>query len=203
MKKYIVFTLLISTLVVPTNGICEEVNDLIETILESSPKQRANVSSYKKVQSAGGGNRPRRATVPNMGIPASKLLEVGAKFPKNTEGFYVYGPVTLKTVRREETGELCLPLWSRNGRLFLLYTRDPQVLAAFNGGWGSRYVIPKECPLKIIGKEVIPGWYAVRLPFDKDMRNYTLKEKAQESSREIGGIFQETVERMKKRLQSP
>ena len=138
-----------------------------------------------------------------MGIPENRLLEVAAKFPKNTDGFYVYGPVTLKTIRMEETGEPCLPLWSRNGRRFLLYTRDPQVLAAFSGGWGSRYMIPKECPLKIIAKEIIPGTYAVRLPFDRDTRNYTLKEKMQESSREIEGVFQQTVERMKSRLQTP
>ena len=169
----------------------DEVNDLIETILDASPKQRAAASSYQKVKSKSTSSKPRKAAVPNMGIPESKLLEVGSKFPKKPEGFYVYGPVTLKTVRREETGELCLPLWSRNGRLFLLYTRDPQVLAAFNGGWGSRYVIPKECPLKIIGKEVIPGWYAVRLPFDKDTRSYTLKEQMQESSREIKNIFEQ------------
>lgn len=167
----------------------DEVNDLIETILEASPKQRAAVSSYKKVKPKSASSKPRKAAVPNMGIPESKLLEVGSKFPKNAEGFYVYGPVTLKTMRLEETGEPCLPLWSRNGRRFLLYTRDPQVLAAFSGGWGSRYVIPRECPLKIVAKDVLPGTYAVRLPFDRDTRNYTLKETMQDSTQEIKNIF--------------
>ena len=204
MKTHIIKLLLIPLLVLPDLGMCDEVNDLIETILEASPKQRANASSYKKVQpKSSSGNPAKKAGVPNMGIPENRLLEVAAKFPKNTDGFYVYGPVTLKTIRMEETGEPCLPLWSRNGRRFLLYTRDPQVLAAFSGGWGSRYMIPKECPLKIIAKEIIPGTYAVRLPFDRDTRNYTLKEKMQESSREIEGVFQQTVERMKSRLQTP
>jgi len=169
----------------------DDVNDLIETILEASPKQRAAVSAYKKVKPKGTSSRPRKAAVPNMGIPEGKLLEVGSKFPKNPEGFYIYGPVTLKTMRLEETGEPCLPLWSRNGRRFLLYTRDPQVLAAFSGGWGSRYMIPKECPLKIVGKDVFPGTYAVRLPFDRDKRNYTVKEQMQESSSEIKNIFEQ------------
>lgn len=169
----------------------DEVNDLIETILDASHKQRAAASSYQKVKSKSTSSKPRKAAVPNMGIPESKLLEVGSKFPKNPEGFYVYGPVTLKTMRLEDTGEPCLPLWSRNGRRFLLYTRDPQLLAAFSGGWGSRYVIPKECPLKIVGKDILPGTYAVRLPFDRDARNYTVKEQMQESSSEIKNIFEQ------------
>jgi hypothetical protein len=189
MKIHTALFVTLSLLILPNIGMSDDVNDLIETILEASPQQRAKVASYKKVQPKSSSSRPRKAAVPNMGIPANKLLEVGSKFPKNPEGFYIYGPVTLKTISREETGEPCLPLWSRNARRFLLYTRDPQVLAAFSGGWGSRYMIPKECPLKIVAKDVFPGTYAVRLPFDRDTKNYTLKETVQDSTKEIKGIF--------------
>ena len=184
----------------PRTARAEEVDDLIVKILDASPEQRAKVSSYSKVRPKAAGNKSRRTGVPNMGIPESRLLEVSAKFPKNPEGFYVYGPLTLKSIRLEETGEPCLPLWSKNGRRFLLYTRDPLVLAAFSGGWGSRYVIPKECPLKIVGKDIFPGTYALRLPFDKDTRSYTTKEKMMQSDGEIQDSAQKTVNQLKKLL---
>ena len=128
-----------------------------------------------------------------MGIPNSEIFDPAAKFPKNIVGKYIAGPVTLKSIFNKN-GEAEIHLTSKNMRSFMLYTRDPDVVAAFNGGWGARYTIPRSCPLRIVGIQM-PGMYSVRLAYDPDNTAHTIKEHFQDAT---GGAFDRFMERVNK-----
>ena len=186
MKTSILNIMLLVTLAllcVPVPQIyADDVNDLIETILDASPKQRAYASKFKpsKRQSTKG---QAKSTVPNMGIPESQLLEVNSKFPKDSIGKFVYGPVSFKQIRQEGNDTL-IGFTAKGYRMFNFYTKDPDIIRAFsNVGWGTKFNIPKECPLKIIGKDLM--FYVVRLPFDPDKTTHSLDEKLQQHNTEL------------------
>lgn len=162
----------------------DDVNDLIGTILDASPKERASAAKYKPSKTKSTSKKTKSA-IPNMGIPDSEVFDVAAKLPPDSIGKYVYGKVTLKTVERTQTGEWSIPLIAKNGRRFNLYTSDPAVANAFNEGWGAQYFINRDCPLRIIAKDIMPGWYVVRLPFDKSTKNYTIQEQLQSDTSEL------------------
>lgn len=162
----------------------DDVNDLIGTILDASPKERASAAKYKPSKTKSTAKKTKSA-IPNMGIPDSEVFDVAAKLPPDSIGKYVFGKVTLKTVSQTPNGEWSIPLFAKNGRKFTLYTADPMVANAFNDGWGAQYLIHRDCPLRIIAKDVMPGWYVVRLPFDKSTKNYTLQEELKGSTGEL------------------
>jgi hypothetical protein len=184
----------------PQRTHADEVNDLIESILESSPTERAKVKSYEaskpkkkataKKATPSGGSQSRG---PDMGIPDELILDPSAKFPKDIVGKYIAGPVTLRSIFNQN-GEAEIHLSAKNMRSFMLYTRDPDVVAAFDGGWGAKYTIPLECPLRIVGIKM-PGQYSVRLPYDPDTTAYTIQEHFQKGTQ---GIFNDFQERMKR-----
>jgi len=184
----------------------DEVNDLIETILEASPQERAKVAQYQsastkkkapaKKQTPAAQAKP---LVPDLGIPDDQVFDAAAKFPKDIVGKYIYGPVTLKSIFNQN-GEAEISLTAKNMRSFQLYTRDPDVVAAFSGGWGAKYTIPRSCPLRIVGIKM-PGMYSVRLPYDPDTTNYTIQEHFQKGTQGILQDFQERVKRANKNLQ--
>lgn len=160
-----------------------EVNNLIKTILQASPSEREKLESYKtsvaqKAKKAA--KKPEagsqgKSTVPEMGIPASQLLDATAKFPKDIQGKYIYGTVTFKALRQYES-EPHIQFSSKNGRIFLLYTSDQGVLNAFSQmTWGTKFTIPKECPLRLLARD-FPGMYVVRLPYDTSNKDYTIGE---------------------------
>ena len=169
----------------------DDVNNLIETILESSPAERAKVENYSnrtKTKNRAVTNATKKAAaqkdslVPSMGIPESELLDASDKFPEDIKGKYIYGTVTFKAVRNYE-GEPHIQFSSKNRRIFILYTRDPAVLNAFSRfTWGTKFTIPKECPLRLLSRDLLPGSYVVRLPYDISKKDYTIGEK----NREIG-----------------
>lgn len=171
-----------------TQARADDVNDLIGTILDASPKEKAKAAKYK-TSKAKPSSKKTKSGIPDMRIPESEVFDVAAKLPPDSIGKYVYGKVTLKTVSRTETGEWSIPLLAKNGRKFTLYTADPYVANAFNDGWGAQYYIHRECPLRIIAKDIMPGWYVVRLPFDKSTKNYTVQEELKGSTSELEGAL--------------
>ena len=175
----------------------DDVNDLIGTILDASPKEKAKAAKYKTSKAKSSSSKTKSG-IPDMRIPESEVFDVAAKLPPDSIGKYVYGKLTLKTVSRTETGEWSMPLFAKNGRKFTLYTADPIVANAFSDGWGAQYFIHRECPLRIIAKDVMPGWYVVRLPFDNSTRNYTAQEQlqgntgeVQDAVKKLGDIFKQ------------
>ena len=184
----------------------DEVNDLIETILEASPQERAKVAKYQaastKKKAPAKKQKPTaqaKPVVPDLGIPDDQVFDAAAKFPKDIVGKYIYGAVTLKSIFGQN-GEAEINLTAKNGRMFALYTRDPDVVAAFNGGWGAKYTIPRSCPLRIVGIKM-PGMYSVRLPYDPDTTNYTIQEHLQKGTQGIMDEFQGRMKRATGNLQ--
>lgn len=170
----------------PTQVRADDVDNLIETILDASPAQKKQAAKYKRSKSS-----PK---VPDMGIPKDQIFDVSAKFPKDIVGKYVDGYLTQKSMEAKPSGEIGIHFVSKNGRHYWLYTREPGIIAAFErAGWGAKFIIDKECPLKIVGKDVMPGWYVVRLPFDKSSRNYTTQEGANSelegALKDLGNLF--------------
>jgi hypothetical protein len=199
----------ISTLTLFANE--PEVNDLINTILQVSPAERAKLESYNK----SGAKKPKKSAkkpepksksqslVPDMGIPESQLLDAAAKFPEDIQGKYIYGTVTFKALRNYE-GEPHIQFSSKNRRIFILYTRDPAVLNAFSQmTWGTKFTIPKDCPLRLLARD-LPGMYVVRLPYDMSNKDYTIGELNREFSdtmkkdfQNLGNSFKELGEVLK------
>jgi hypothetical protein len=160
----------------------DDVNDLIETILDSSPKQRAYASKFKNSEGQKSKEKTK-STVPNMGVPESQLLEVNSKFPKDAIGKFVYGPVSFKQIT-QEGDDTKIGFTAKGYRMLNFYTKDPDLIRAFsNVGWGTKFNIPKECPLKIIGKDLM--FYVVRLPFDPDRTTHSLGEKLNQNNNEL------------------
>lgn len=182
-NKSLFLAILIGGLMAPVLR-ADETADLMQTILQASPTERAKAqkmassssrkSSGTKKATASGGS----SLVPNLGIPESQLLEVNSKFPKDFVGKYVYGPVSFKSIS-QEGNDVCIGFTAKGCRMFNLYTKDPQVIQAFSQcGWGAKFTIPKECPLRILTKELLQ--YVVRLPFDQDTTTHTIGEQIQQ-----------------------
>jgi hypothetical protein len=189
--------LAISTLTLFANE--AEVNDLINTILQVSPAERTKLASYnksvaKKPKISSKQLEPKskaQSLVPDMGIPESQLLDAAAKFPEDIQGKYIYGTVTFKALRNYE-GEPHIQFSSKNRRIFILYTRDPAVLNAFSQmTWGTKFTIPKECPLRLLSRDLLPGSYVVRLPYDMSNKDYTIGEKNREFGDTMKKDFQD------------
>jgi len=150
----------------------DEAGDLINKILQSSPSESAKAASYKSRARAA--KKSNSIPANSIGIPESQLVEATSKFVGDVNGKYVYGPVTLKGIK-VMMGEPCVELTASNNRIFLLYTRDSAVIEAFNSDWGTRYMIPKNFPLRVVGKP-FPGMYSVRMPYDEDTTNHGFGE---------------------------
>lgn len=181
--KTLLLTLLLAGLITPVLR-ADETTDLMQTILQASPTERAKAqkmassaprkTSGAKKSSASGGS----SLVPNLGIPESQLLEVNSKFPKDFVGKYVYGPVSFKSIS-QEGNDVCITFTAKGYRGFNFYTKDPAVIQTFSQcGWGTKFNIPKECPLRILTKELFD--YVVRLPFDQDTTTHTIGEQIQQ-----------------------
>jgi hypothetical protein len=191
----------------------DDVNNLIETILESSPAERAKVENYsnstKSKKSKTVTNATKKAAaqkdslVPSMGIPESQLLDASAEFPKDIQGKYIYGTVTFKAVRQYKS-EPHIQFSSKNRRIFILYTSDREVLNTFSQmTWGTKFTIPKECPLRLLARD-LPGMYVVRLPYDMSNKDYTIGELNREFGdsmkkdfQDLGSSFKELGEVLK------
>jgi hypothetical protein len=200
----------ISTLLLLANE--SEVNDLINTILQVSPSERTKLESYNKSTARKGKKKAAakskpQSLVPDMGIPESQLLDAAEKFPKDIQGKYIYGTVTFKALRNYE-GEPHIQFSSKNRRIFILYTRDPAVLNTFNQmTWGTKFTIPKECPLRLLARDLLPGSYVVRLPYDISNKDYTIGELNREFGdsmkkdfQDLGSSFKELGEVLKNPL---
>jgi len=190
----------------PSKVLADDVNDLIGTILESSPKERAKVASYQSANTKKKAPAKKQATaaqskpvVPDLGIPDDQVFDAAAKFPKDIVGKYIYGPVTLKGIYGQN-GEAEIHITSKNMRSFLLYTSDPDVVAAFDGGWGAKYMIPRSCPLRIVGIKG-PGMYPVRMAYDSDSTGYTIQEELQQKTQGILNRFQDRMKNATGNLQ--
>jgi hypothetical protein len=186
MKTTVTKALLLAALIVviiPAALRADETADLMQTILQASPTERAKAqkvtsSSPRKSAGAKKATSGNSSLVPNMGIPESQLLEVNSKFPKDFVGKYVYGPVSFKSIS-QEGNDICITFTAKGYRGFNLYTQDPAVIKTFSQcGWGTKFTIPKECPLRILTKELFQ--YVVRLPFDQDTTTHTLGEQIQQ-----------------------
>jgi hypothetical protein len=188
-------------------SLADEVNDLIETILEASPQERAKVANYQSAHTKKKAPAKKKTTpaaeskpvVPDLGIPDDQVFDAAAKFPKDIVGKYIYGPVTLKSIFGQN-GEAEIHITSKNMRSFLLYTSDPDVVAAFNGGWGAKYMIPRSCPLRIVGIKG-PGMYSVRMAYDPDTTGYTIQEELQQKTQGILNRFQDRMKNATGNLQ--
>lgn len=181
----------------------DETADLMQTILQASPTERAKAqkmasSSPRKSSGSKKATVSNSSLVPNLGIPESQLLEASSKFPKDFVGKYVYGPVSFKLIR-QEGNDVCIGFTAKGYRMFDLYTRDPQVIQAFSScGWGAKFTIPKDCPLRILTKNLMT--YVVRLPFDQDTTTHSLGEIFQQGGRDMQNILQDTANRVRSDL---
>jgi hypothetical protein len=140
----------------------DDVDNLIETILDSSPSARAGAESYA-AQAAKRNSTPKtlkknapktadpKPTIPVLQIPEEDLLEVGAKFPKNIIGKYVYGPVTIDDFQIYEWDDSAfIGFFAKNLRTFYFETRDPLVIEKLSHlRRGMKFFIPKEFPLRV------------------------------------------------------
>ena len=148
----------------------DEVNDLIQTILEVSPQERAKTTKYKTVKPKV--NNSKKSIVPDLRIPDNQVLDASIKFPNEFAGKYVYGPVSFRGIMEME-GEQGIMFNGKNNRMFTLYTRDPNIIAYFSKlKWKTPFTIPRECPLRILSKEFFT--YIVRMPYDKSNEAYKI-----------------------------
>lgn len=185
----------------------DEVNDLIETILQASPSEREKLETYnksiakkqKKSAKKSEATSNVSAIAPDMGIPESQLLDASAKFPNDIQGNYIYGTVTFKAVRQLGE-EPYIQFGSKNGRIYILYTRDQALLSAFSYiTWGTKFTIPKNFPLRLVARS-FPGSYVVRLPYDLSNKSYNLEELTKDHATKVKNIFDETVGETKSNL---
>jgi len=142
----------------------DEMNDLIGEVLQSSPSARAKVAKYPSV------HKGKSTPIPNIGIPDSEVMEASSKFPNDFVGKYIYGTLIFKGMDEVE-GEPSIMFDATNRRGFTLFTKDPAVIAKFKDmPWGTKFSVPRECPLRIISKGMFV--YMLRMPFDKDTENH-------------------------------
>jgi len=182
----------------------DDVNDLISTILDVSPTARSKAAkiagkSRSKTQT------PRKSrsgrAIPNLGIPESQLLEASSKFPKDYVGKYVYGRVSFKGISIEGR-DACISFTAKGYRMFRFYTKDPNVIRAFSQfTWGTKFIIPKDCPLKILTKDIT--FYVVRLPWDPDKTEHSFRELFRDFGNEMRQITEDTRQRIQQRLEAP
>jgi hypothetical protein len=155
----------------------DEVNDLIETILETSPATRAKAESYaaETAKRTPTPKNPKKKTsaapkpsIPVLQIPEEDLLEVSSKFPKNYIGKYVYGPVTMDDFQTyNDDDSAFIGFFAKNLRSFYLETRDLPVIIKFSQlRRGSKFIIPKEFPLRIVSGGTLIR-YGCHLPFEQ------------------------------------
>jgi len=181
-QKNILFSVIVVIMTVAALR-ADETADLMQTILQASPTerakaQRATASTHKSASNKKSTSSNNSSLVPNLGIPESQLLEVNSKFPKDFVGKYVYGPVSFKHISQEGE-DVCIGFTAKGYRMFNLYTKDPEVIQVFSQcGWGTKFTIPKDCPLKILTKDIM--FYVVRLPFDDDTTTHSLGEQIQQ-----------------------
>jgi hypothetical protein len=173
----------------------DQVNDLISTILTVSPTERAKAAKFRtsgKGKSKASG--VAQSSVPNLGIPDNQLLNVDEKFPKDYVGKYVYGRVSFKSIS-QEGNDVAIHFTAKGYRGFVFYTKDPYIINAFSQfGWGTKFDIPKECPLRILTKDFT--FYVVRLPFDQDTTEHSMRELIQQGGRDMKSIIQDTMNRV-------
>lgn len=197
---FMVFADEIDSVVQSINSKKDDVNDLISTILDVSPTARAKASKYT-AKSRGKQSRrtSRGASVPNIGIPESQLLEASSKFPKDFVGKYVYGRVSFKSIS-VEGNDACIGFTAKGYRMFNFYTKDPNLIRAFSQfTWGTKFYIPKDCPLKILTKDLT--FYVVRLPWDPDTTEHSFRELFRDFGKEMQGMMEETKQRINNDLQ--
>ena len=102
-------------------------------------------------------------------IPSEDLLAVDAKFPKNYVGKFVYGRVKLTYLQPQQYADLdpYVTFEASNLRGFYLDFQDPEMVRLLSKyRRGDVFVIPKEHPLRIIGKSTLGpfGNYWLKLP---------------------------------------
>jgi hypothetical protein len=182
----------------------DDVNDLISTILDVSPTARAKAAKIS-TKSQSRSKSPRRSrsgsAIPSLGIPESQLLEASSKFPKDFVGRYVYGRVSFKGITVEGR-DACISFTAKGYRMFRFYTKDPNVIRAFSQfTWGTKFIIPKDCPLKILTKDLT--FYVVRLPWDPDKTEHSFRELFRDFGNDMRQITEDTRQRIQQRLQTP
>ena len=150
----------------------DEMNDLMSTVIQASPEVKAKAQTYQHSSksrssfSKRSSDKGKPPGVPDLKIPDSEVLEVASKFPKDYIGKYVYGVVTAGHGGEIVAGNpALLGFWAANKRCFYLETMDQGVIDKLNQyPYGTKFVIPRECPLKIVQKCAFN--YIVHLPFE-------------------------------------
>lgn len=165
----------------------DQVNDLISTILAVSPQERAKAARFKMSRnSRSKQSQTAQSSVPNLAIPDNQLLNVDEKFPKDYVGKYVYGRVSFKSIK-QEGNDAKIQFSAAGYRGFFFYTKDPCIISAFSQfSWGTKFDIPRECPLRILTKDLT--FYVVRLPFDKDTTEHSMREIFQDFGKDMKNI---------------
>ena len=174
--KTITAACLLGLAILTPSAQADDVDNLIETILDSSPSARAGAESYAAQAAKRNStpktlkkNAPKTATpkpsIPVLQIPEEDLLEVSAKFPKNIIGKYVYGPVTIDDFQIYEWDDSAfIGFFAKNLRTFYLETRDPLVIKKFSQlRRGMKFTIPKEFPLRVASAGFLMR-YGLHLP---------------------------------------
>jgi hypothetical protein len=146
------------------------VEDLIAAILgPDAEKKHPRPTPPRKPKESKPASTP--TSVPaycQLSIPEDELLAVDAKFPKNYVGKFVYGQVKLTYFQSEQYTDLdpYVTFAASNNRGFYLDFQDPEMVRRLSKyRRGDVFVIPKEHPLRIVGRSPIPfGPYWLKLP---------------------------------------
>ena len=105
MNKKILFHLLNIIILLQVTS-ADDVDNLVEVILKTSPTERKKAASYlqskqpvkNKRESKPAKDSPPSSVVPSLEISENKIYDVSAKFPQDIIGKYVSGSVKINYV---------------------------------------------------------------------------------------------------------
>ena len=172
MNKKILFHLLNIFILLQVTS-ADDVDNLVEVILKTSPTERKKAESYlqskhpvkNKRESKPAKDSSPSSVVPSLEIPENEIYDVSAKFPKDIIGKYVSGSVKINYVSPLES-DFYMTFSASNNRGFFFETKNPEAIKELQKYKpGDTLMIPKNCPLKIYHKTFTAAYW-VKLPFD-------------------------------------
>lgn len=172
MNKKILFHLLNIFILLQVTS-ADDVDNLVEVILKTSPTERKKAESYleskhpvkNKRESKPAKDSPPSSVVPSLEIPENEIYDVSAKFPKDIIGKYISGSVKVNYVSPLES-DFYMTFSASNNRGFFFETKNPEAIKELQKyKSGDTLMIPKNCPLKIYHKTFTAAYW-VKLPFD-------------------------------------
>jgi hypothetical protein len=151
----------------------DDVDDLVEVIMQSSPNEKMKADAYfkskiipKKQKDANlKTNTSKTQEIPSVEVPEDQLFDVAAKFPKDIVGKYIYGNVIINYIGSDKD-DFYLTFYAKNNRGFVLFVKDPLTInRLLQYKIGDTLVISKKNPLKIYHRTFTAAYW-VKLPYE-------------------------------------